>query len=171
MFLFFLLLLLLAEPGHRHLQLHQEQLHLAFLDELSEGLQKPVLSEFLTAEGYSFGCQVANCPVKDLQGEKLLNQRVVFEKGCFEGAGHFVLVDESALAREVFVEDCEDGEDVSAAGGALEEFEVDAEDGGEELSGEGEVELGVLADEFGDEGKDVEHPEFEALVGRVFLPR
>ncbi len=45
-----LLLLPLAEPHHRHLELHHEQLHLVLLDKLAQGLQNPVLRELLSTE-------------------------------------------------------------------------------------------------------------------------
>jgi len=52
----------------------------------------------------------------------------------------------------------------------LKEFVIDSENGEQEFPSEGEVELGVLADELSDEGEDIEHAELEVLVWRVFLP-
>lgn len=161
---------LLAQPHHRHLQLHHEQLYLALLDELSQCLQQTVLPELLTAECHALRRQVDNGPVEYLQSEKLLNQRVVFKKSSLEGSCHVVLVDKSALAGEVFIYDCENGQNVPAAGAALKEFVIDSENGEQEFPSEGEVELGVLADELSDEGEDIEHAELEVLVWRVFLP-
>lgn len=168
--LFGLGFLVLSEPHHRHLQLDHEQLNLALLDELPQCLQKPILPELLAAEGHALGGQVADGPVEHLQSEELLDQGVVLQEGGLEHGGHVVFVDESALTGEVLVDDSEDGQDIPASGAALEEFVVDSEDGQEEFPGEGEVELGVFADELSDQGKDVEHAEFEVLVWRVFLP-
>ena len=53
----------------------------------------------------------------------------------------------------------------------LEQFVVYAEDCLEELAGEGEVEFGVFANEFCDEGEHVKHTELEVLVIGLVLPR
>ena len=120
---------LLAEPHHGHFELDHEELDLALLDELGEGLEHAVLLELLRGEEESLGGEVADGPVEDLEREELLDERVVLEEGVLERGQHVVLVDQPALAREVLVDDGEDGEDVALAGGVLEELVVDAEDG------------------------------------------
>jgi len=162
---------LLAEPHHGHFELDHEELDLALLDELREGLQHAVLLELLRGEEQALGGEVADGPVEHLQREQLLDQRVVLQQRVLERGQHAVLVHQPALPREVLVDDREDGEDVALAGGVLEELVVDAEDGDEEFAGEGEVELGVFSDELSDEGERVQHAELDALVVGVVLPR
>ena len=130
---------------------------MTLLDELAQGLEEAIFGELLGGEGDSLGCQVANSSVEDLEGEEFLDEGVVFQEGSLEGVGHGVFVDEASLAGEVLIDDGEDGEDVLLAGVVLEELVVDAEDCEQELPGEGEVELGVVPDELGDQGQYVEH--------------
>ena len=81
-----------------HLQLDHEQLDLALLDELAEGLQQQVLRELLGAEHQALGRQVADSPVEHLQSEELLNEGVVLKQRGLQQGSHAVLVDEPALA-------------------------------------------------------------------------
>ena len=160
-----------AQPRHCHLQLHHEEVDLTLLDEASQGFQDLITSELLSGEPNAFGGQVANCTVEYLQGEKFLNKGVVFEKSTLEDVGHGVLVDQSTLAREILVDDCQNGENVFASVRALEELVINAEDSEEELSSEGKVKFRVFTDEFSDDGEYVKHAQLDALVLGVVLSK
>lgn len=130
-----------------------------------------MLGELLRGEDQPLGGQVADGAVEDLKSEELLNEGVIFEEGGLESGDHVVLVNQSTLSREVLVDDRQNGEDVAPAAGLLQQFIVDAEDGDQELAGEGEVELGVFSNELGYEGEDVDHPKFDVLIVSIVLSR
>ena len=158
-----------SQPDHRHFELNREQFDLTLLNEVSKSLQNAVLGELLGTEDKSLGGEVTDGPVENFQGEQFLDQGIVLEKGGLESAGHRVLVDESTLTTEVFVNHSQDGQDVFPASTVFEQFIVDAENRKEELSSEREVEFRIFSNQFGNEGQHVEHVKLCVLVLALIL--
>lgn len=128
-----------------------------------------MLGELLRGEHQPLGGQVADGSVEDLEGEQLLNERVIFEEGGLERRDHVVLVDQPTLSREVLVNDRQNGKNIPLSTGLLQQLVIDAEDSDQKLASEGEVELGVFSNELSDERQDVQHPKFDILIVSIVL--
>ncbi len=139
------------EEEHGHLHLDDKEFYFTFGNEVGQSCEDFKFGEIGNGEVNSFGNQVSNGFIEDFQCEELFDKFVVVEQGSFEVVCNVVLIYKSTLSREIFVDNCKDGQNILPFRRLNEQFIINSEHCHQKLPGKREVEFGVLSNKLCDD--------------------